>query len=519
MNDGWLRDTAGVVSTTSGTLGSTPPIRTMVGHTRGTKRRAPDAAGESPADPEALRDVGGNSRRTRRPADAPQADDEHDTRPTKFTRATEPDAAEVTGTRSPAASAEAPPDPKEGDAREDAPDAPSDHKPADKDNVDNVVDAEKDNDVNAKSAEGEKSGKGSSTPPPSVPTKPDVSSKALSMFGAGKKGGRDEIDEEEEESPPRAPPTNKAVSKLGESATPAMSPLAKVGSTAFLLVTPELHADILVMSSAFYSIQSMGSKLSTNDNSSAFAPAGSSVLTSTFGSSTANKASFGSFSGSVFGAGTGFGSSSGTGGGFGSFATSSTGTDFASLLVKKSAAKGKGKDADEKEGGAEEDSAGEGSEGGEVAEAEFQPDDYKPKIHLEQKEVVTGEEDEDTICHVRGKLFDFDEGKGEKGDWKERGVGLLRLNKKIGDDTARLGGFSLTVALALKLTQKAQVMRMDGVLRVILNVALFKNMTCVLVQEKFIRFIASETPGKLTTFLLKVIFIHLHFIDYKLNSS
>lgn len=47
-------------------------------------------------------------------------------------------------------------------------------------------------------------------------------------------------------------------------------------------------------------------------------------------------------------------------------------------------------------------------------------------------------------------------------------------------------------------------MRMDGVYRVILNVSLFKNMTCSLVQEKFLRFIASETPGKLTTFLLKV---------------
>jgi len=47
-------------------------------------------------------------------------------------------------------------------------------------------------------------------------------------------------------------------------------------------------------------------------------------------------------------------------------------------------------------------------------------------------------------------------------------------------------------------------MRMDGVLRVILNVNLFKSMSCSLVQDKFIRFVASETPGKLTTFLLKV---------------
>ena len=83
--------------------------------------------------------------------------------------------------------------------------------------------------------------------------------------------------------------------------------------------------------------------------------------------------------------------------------------------------------------------------------------------------MVTGEEDETTVAQVRslislqqralelvlttfiqvrGKLFDFDETKGDKGDWKERGVGLLRLNKEIDEEAARLGERSWT---ALKL--------------------------------------------------------------------
>jgi len=49
--------------------------------------------------------------------------------------------------------------------------------------------------------------------------------------------------------------------------------------------------------------------------------------------------------------------------------------------------------------------------------------------------VMTGEEDEDTIYSVRGKLFSLDDN-----SWKERGTGLLKLNVKREDGTgARLG--------------------------------------------------------------------------------
>lgn len=60
--------------------------------------------------------------------------------------------------------------------------------------------------------------------------------------------------------------------------------------------------------------------------------------------------------------------------------------------------------------------------------------------------------------------------------WKERGTGTLRVNvpKSPADKrAARL------------------VMRADGILRVILNVALFKGMKCEL-HEKFVRIVALE---------------------------
>ncbi len=71
----------------------------------------------------------------------------------------------------------------------------------------------------------------------------------------------------------------------------------------------------------------------------------------------------------------------------------------------------------------------------------------------------------------------------EQQQWKERGIGNLHLNQ--GKDFKRL------------------VMRLEGVHRLILNVQVVKNMPCERVQEKYIRFVATEAPPKPTTFLLK----------------
>lgn len=62
-------------------------------------------------------------------------------------------------------------------------------------------------------------------------------------------------------------------------------------------------------------------------------------------------------------------------------------------------------------------------------------------VHVIFSAVMTGEEEEETLHQVRGKLFSLDENA-----WKERGTGLLKLNVKIDDGTgARLGAFQLVI--------------------------------------------------------------------------
>ncbi|KAI9775025.1 MAG: hypothetical protein M1839_001577 [Geoglossum umbratile] len=132
-------------------------------------------------------------------------------------------------------------------------------------------------------------------------------------------------------------------------------------------------------------------------------------------------------------------------------------------------------------------------------------DEKKADVDVEKRfhpqEVETGEEGEVTVFSCRAKLFYFD--KGEKA-WKERGVGLLKLNATVNemdneyDEWSRSSGGSegeeADVLNAKKGTentgnaenaQKTQnaekrkariLMRADGVLRVVLNVPVFKGM-------------------------------------------
>ena len=53
--------------------------------------------------------------------------------------------------------------------------------------------------------------------------------------------------------------------------------------------------------------------------------------------------------------------------------------------------------------------------------------------------VMTGEEDEDTIYSVRGKLYSLYDSL-----WKERGTGLLKLNVKREDGMGARLGMSLS---------------------------------------------------------------------------
>jgi Ran-binding protein 3 len=100
--------------------------------------------------------------------------------------------------------------------------------------------------------------------------------------------------------------------------------------------------------------------------------------------------------------------------------------------------------------------------------------------------VETGEEGETTVFSCRAKLFHFD--KQEKA-WKERGVGLFKLNATAtetendydrwsrGSDDSEGGEVEDPTSKDADNKRKARLlMRTDGVLRVVLNVPVFKGM-------------------------------------------
>ena len=124
--------------------------------------------------------------------------------------------------------------------------------------------------------------------------------------------------------------------------------------------------------------------------------------------------------------------------------------------------------------------------------------------------VLTGEEEDETIHSVRGKLYVL----SEQNQWKERGSGLLRLNRrKVDRGGARLGGSShaLTFSEIFKLTHPStsfsrEVMRKEAVYAVLLNVTLFRGMSCTIAQDpRYLRF-SVLTPSGATHYNLRVRF-------------
>ncbi|OCH85942.1 hypothetical protein OBBRIDRAFT_797674 [Obba rivulosa] len=105
------------------------------------------------------------------------------------------------------------------------------------------------------------------------------------------------------------------------------------------------------------------------------------------------------------------------------------------------------------------------------------------KLKLTEQEVLTGEEDEETVYQVRGKLFAL----SEQNAWRERGTGTLRLNVRREDGSgARL------------------VMRKEAVYTVMLNAPLFRGMRCFLAQDpRYLRFSVFES-GATTHYNLRV---------------
>ncbi|KAI8638630.1 hypothetical protein BD408DRAFT_446621 [Parasitella parasitica] len=90
--------------------------------------------------------------------------------------------------------------------------------------------------------------------------------------------------------------------------------------------------------------------------------------------------------------------------------------------------------------------------------------------------ILTGEEDEETIYQTKAKLLVLDTASG---NWKERGVGTLRINVKEKEPKKQL--------------RTRLVMRVDSVYRVILNLQLFPGMKAFIMQDKFVRFAGFET--------------------------
>ncbi|KAI8916896.1 hypothetical protein BC831DRAFT_148234 [Entophlyctis helioformis] len=211
--------------------------------------------------------------------------------------------------------------------------------------------------------------------------------------------------------------------------------------------------------------------------SSPFASFASSAASgSAFGSATASSESkpFGSGSGSGF---TSFASGHASGLSFGSAAAGSS--SFASILSTPSSTKSmfgapKAKTQDSK---ADRDDAGDDDEGDAEPNEDGDTEEFGKyaQVTLEQKQVVTGEEDETTIHSSRCKLFVWD---GE--NWRERGAGHLRINQKT--SSAGSSGHARLV------------MRADGILRVILNVRIPAGMPHVLRNERFIEILTPE-PG------------------------
>ncbi len=81
----------------------------------------------------------------------------------------------------------------------------------------------------------------------------------------------------------------------------------------------------------------------------------------------------------------------------------------------------------------DEDGDAEGGAEGVNVEEEVSTAIFKPLVTLEEIEVVSGEEGEDTLFKLRGKLYRYtetllDKGTGKK-QWIERGVGEIKLLK------------------------------------------------------------------------------------------
>ncbi|CAE6482765.1 unnamed protein product [Rhizoctonia solani] len=119
------------------------------------------------------------------------------------------------------------------------------------------------------------------------------------------------------------------------------------------------------------------------------------------------------------------------------------------------------------------------------AKGEFgaESDDNAARVEIQQIQYNTGEEEDFTVFQTRAKLYTQD----EQFAYKERGTGLLKVNVRRSDgEGARI------------------VMRAEGVLRLLLNMALYPGLICELGPDpKFIK-VAEITPNERKFHAIKV---------------
>ncbi|CCO30453.1 Diacylglycerol O-acyltransferase 2B [Rhizoctonia solani AG-1 IB] len=112
-----------------------------------------------------------------------------------------------------------------------------------------------------------------------------------------------------------------------------------------------------------------------------------------------------------------------------------------------------------------------------------EPDENVTKLEIQQIQYNTGEEEDFTVFQTRAKLYTQD----EQFAYKERGTGLLKINVRRSDgEGARI------------------VMRAEGVLRLLLNMALYPGLICELGPDpKFVK-VAEITPNERKFHAIKV---------------
>ncbi|CAE6488719.1 unnamed protein product [Rhizoctonia solani] len=110
-------------------------------------------------------------------------------------------------------------------------------------------------------------------------------------------------------------------------------------------------------------------------------------------------------------------------------------------------------------------------------------DDNSTKMEMQRIQYNTGEEEDFTVFQTRAKLYTQD----EQFAYKERGTGLLKVNVRRSDgEGARI------------------VMRAEGVLRLLLNMALYPGLICELGPDpKFVK-VAEITPNERKFHAIKV---------------